>query len=95
MNIELKIGVGNADIGAFALFFAEIVDDGVFCLVGDKFRMPKLLRINDSIYRKSSLQIKVFVPSDPWKVLAMISNSCIECDKASIAVTIYLSTFRL
>ena len=64
MNIELKIGVGNADVGALALFFAEIIDDGVFCLVGDKFRMPKLLRINDSIYRKSSLQIKIFVPGD-------------------------------
>ena len=64
MNIELKIGVGNADIGALALFFAEIIYDGVFCLVGDKFRMPKLLRINDSIYRKSSLQVEIFVPSN-------------------------------
>lgn len=47
-----------------ALLFAKIVDDSVFCLVSDKLRMPKFLRINDRIDRKSGLQIKIFVPGD-------------------------------
>ena len=62
MHVEADVGIGNADVGAFARIFHEIVDNRIFNLVGNKLRIAEFGAINGGVYSKRSVKIENFVP---------------------------------
>ena len=64
VHVELDVGVGDTDIGAFARCLAEIIHDGVFHFIGNELGMPELLGIDYGVHRKGGIQIQIATPVD-------------------------------
>ena len=62
MDIDIQIWIIDPDRWPFTDLLIEIIDDGVFCPVSDKFGMVKILRIDDRIDRKGFLKREIFLP---------------------------------
>ena len=52
MNIESQIGIRHTDIGALSFALHKIVDNGVFHLVSDEFRVAKFGAVDGGVDAK-------------------------------------------
>ena len=59
VDIELDIGLADADIGALARCFAEIINDGVLHLVGYEFRVAELGGINHGVNGEGRVEVEI------------------------------------
>ena len=64
MNVQLYIRVCDSYVRAFPGALAEIIDDGILHLVGDELGMAKVLRIDDGVDGKRSIEVEVTAPVD-------------------------------
>ena len=79
MDIQTDVGIGDTDIGAFAVLLAEIVHDGVFHFIGHELRMTELLGIDYRVDRKSRFQIEKIVPFHAAHgVVDIVGISCLK-----------------
>ena len=57
MNIESQVRIGYADVGALSFALHKIVDNGVFHLVSDEFRVAKFGAVDGGVDDKGRIKV--------------------------------------
>ena len=62
MDVQLQVGIGDADVRTFASLLSHLVNDGILHLVGHKFRVAEFRAEHNAIDGKGRFIGQVFCP---------------------------------
>ena len=72
VHIESDVRVGHADIGSFARFLPELVDDGILHLIGHELGVFELLGEDHGVDSKGLVKTQVLGPVDSLHLVVYV-----------------------
>ena len=79
MDMQTDVGIGDADVWTLSCLFAELVDNGILDLIGNKLRVTELLGEYHRINGKGLVVSNVFAPVDVLDTfIDIIGRKCLK-----------------